>query len=243
MINGVSVGASQATDDTASSSDNAASGIAVAAAINAVSDQSGVSATVNETVLVGGTSQTTTGAVTGAITVNGIATTAITTTTDGETNRTLAIDAINAISGRTGVVASDNGTTLTLSAADGRNISVQVASAGLGTDVGLNESVDGIGAGEGVTSTVTLSSASSFELNGGTTNGDSGVTDIGFEQGNFGGASDGQFLTEVDISTVAGAEKALSALDNALDGVNRERANLGAIQNPWRCRWRRSYKN
>ncbi len=231
VINGVSVGASQATSDTASSTDNAASGISVAAAINAVSDQSGVSARVNETVLVGGTTQTTAGAVAGAITVNGIATTSITTTTDGETNRTLAIDAINAISGRTGVVASDNGTTLTLTASDGRNISVQVTSAGLGTDIGLNEAVDGIGAGEGVTSTVTLESASSFEVSSGTTNGDAGVTNVGLEQGTFGGASDGQFLTEVDISTVEGAEKALSAIDNALDGVNRERANLGAIQN------------
>ncbi len=231
VINGVSVGASQASDDTASSTDNAASAIAVAAAINAVSDQTGVSAVANETVLVGGTSQTTTGGVSGAITINGIATASVTTTTDGETNRTLAIDAINAISGRTGVVASDNGTTITLSAADGRNISVQVASAGLGTDVGLNETVDGIGTGEGVTGTVTLQSASAFELSAGTTNGDSGVTDVGFEQGSFGGISDGQFLTEVDISTVAGAEDALSAIDNALDSVNRERANLGAIQN------------
>ncbi len=231
VINGVSVGATQASDDTASSTDNAASAIAIASAINEVSDQTGVSAAANATVLVGGTSQTTAGSVTGAITVNGIATASITTTTDGETNRTLAIDAINAISGRTGVVASDNGTTITLTAQDGRNISVQVASAGLGTDIGLNESVDGIGAGEGVTGTVTLQSASQFEVSGGTTNGDSGVTDVGFEQGTFGGISDGQFLTEVDISTVAGAEDALSAIDNALDSVNRERANLGAIQN------------
>jgi len=49
--------------------------------------------------------------------------------------------------------------------------------------------------------------------------------------GTFGGASDGQFLTEIDITTVEGAERALSAVDNALDSVNAERANLGAIQN------------
>ena len=231
ILNGVSIGASQATDDTASSTDADASGIAIAAAINRASDQSGVTAVVNATTLVGGTSQTNTGSVTGAITVNGVATAAITTTTDTETNRTLAIDAINAISGQTGVVASDNGTTLTLTAADGRNISVQVASAGLGTDVGLDESVDGIGTGEGVTSTITLQSASTFEVSAGSTNGDTGVTNVGLEQGSFGGASDGQFLTEVDIATVEGAEDALSAVDNALDAVNRERANLGAIQN------------
>ncbi len=235
VINGVSVGASQSTDDTASSSDNAASGIAVAAAINAVSEQSGVTASANATVLVGGVAQTAVGAQTGAITINGVDTADVTSTTDTETNRTLAIDAINAISGRTGVVASDNGTTISLTAADGRNISVAVETAGLGTDVGLDGAVDGISIGvaaaEGVTSTITLNSGSSFDISSGTTNGDAGVTAVGLEQGSFGGASDGQFLTEVDISTIAGAEKALSALDNALDGVNRERANLGAIQN------------
>ena len=57
------------------------------------------------------------------------------------------------------------------------------------------------------------------------------VQGSGFDQGTFGGATAGQFLTDLDISTVAGAEKALSAIDNALDSVNRERANLGAIQN------------
>ncbi|NOX52679.1 MAG: flagellin [Gammaproteobacteria bacterium] len=231
VINGVSVGAGQAADDTASSTDASASGIALAAAINRVSDQSGVTASVNATQLVGGTAQTSTGGVSGVITINGVATSSITTTTSEETNRTLAIDAINAISGQTGVVAADNGTTLTLSAVDGRNISVQVASAGLGTDIGLDEAVDGIGAGEGVTATVTLQSASSFDVASGTTNGDSGVTAVGIEQGGFGGATDGQFLSEIDVSTVAGAEDALSAVDNALDKVSRERANLGAIQN------------
>ena len=152
-----------------------------------------------------------------------------------ETNRTTAIDAINAISGQTGVIASDNGTTITLTAADGRNISVVLGSADLGTDVGLAGSVDGIsvtgGDAETATGTITLESAGSFDLTAGTTNGDSGVTNVGLEQGDFGGASNGQFLNEIDISSVEGAESALTAIDNALDAVNRERANLGAIQN------------
>jgi flagellin len=76
---------------------------------------------------------------------------------------------------------------------------------------------------------VTLSSASAFEVRGG--NAATDVTNVGFVQGTFGGATDGQFLSEVDISTIEGAEKALKAMDNALDAVNRERANLGAIQN------------
>ncbi|KZY87554.1 flagellin, partial [Oleiphilus sp. HI0069] len=47
-LNNVSVGATKAGDDTASSTLSSSSGIALAAAINRVSDQSGVSATVNE---------------------------------------------------------------------------------------------------------------------------------------------------------------------------------------------------
>ena len=233
VINGVAVGAAQSTDDTASSSNNSASAIALAAAINDVSAESGVTAKVNATELVGGTSQTSTGTAS-TITINGVSTSTITTLAGAanlETNRTTAIDAINAISGQTGVIASDNGTTITLTAADGRNISVVLGSADLGTDVGLAGSVDGIsvtgGDAETATGTITLESAGSFDLTAGTTNGDSGVTNVGLEQGDFGGASNGQFLNEIDISSVEGAESALTAIDNALDAVNRERANLG----------------
>ena len=134
------------------------------------------------------------------------------------------------------MLASDNGNTITLTAEDGRNISVVVSTEAFGDAVGLDASgVAGISIAadenEVKTSTITLESASAFEISSGTSTGDAGVTTIGFEQGTFGGASDGQFLTEVDISSVEGAEKALSAVDNALDAVNRERANLGAIQN------------
>ncbi|NKB98040.1 MAG: flagellin [Pseudomonadales bacterium] len=240
IINGVTISAAETTDDTASSTDNSASAIALAAAINKSSDQTGVNAEVNATVLVGGTGQTDS-ASSGVITINGVDTATIATiavATDAnadEINRTTAIDAINAISGQTGVVASDNGTTITLTAEDGRNIQADVASVALGTAAGLDAAVDGVSSGgaddEAVTGTVTLQSAESFDVAAGTTNGDSGVTDVGLEIGSFGGTSTGQFLSEIDLSTVAGAESALSAVDNALDSVNRERANLGAIQN------------
>lgn len=235
VINGVSVGASLATEDNASSSNNAGSGIAIAKAINKVSEQSGVTAKVQATQLVGGTAQASTTLAAASIVVNGISTAAFATGASNETNRTAAINAINAISGRTGVVASDNGTTLTLSASDGRNISVEVASAAFGSAVGLDASVSGIyinaAAAESVTSKVTLESAGAFTISSGTTNGATGVTNVGFEVGTFGGSTDGQFLTQIDLGTVEGSERALSAIDNALDSVNRERANLGAIQN------------
>lgn len=238
VINGVTIGASKSVDDTASSADNAASGIAIAASINRATGQTGVKATVNATQVVGGTAQTGTADTGGTVTINGVTTSAVAASaTDLDGNRTAMINAINTISGQTGVVASDNGKTITLTAADGRNVSVQVdggssSDAAFGASVGLDTTVAGIGAGAVATtaSTINLSSAGSFTVAAGS-GGNAGVSNAGFELGSFGGATKGQFLTDVDISTVAGAEKALSAADNALDSVNRERANLGAIQN------------
>ncbi|MEM9742935.1 MAG: flagellin [Pseudomonadota bacterium] len=241
VINGTAIGASQAADDTASdttatSSTAQSSGIAIAAAINRSSEQTGVTATANETVLVAGTATTATGGDTAVITINGVATATLNSVDNAETNRTTAVDGINAISGRTGVVATDNGTSITLTAADGRNISVAVDDATGAAEFGFQTAIDGVGVGafganaETTASSVTLSSASAIEITAGT-EGDARVAATGFEQGTYGGAEDGQFLTDLDISTVEGSVQALAAIDNALDAVNRERANLGAIQN------------
>jgi flagellin len=54
---------------------------------------------------------------------------------------------------------------------------------------------------------------------------------VGLTAGTFGGSESGQFLTEIDITTVQGALDGLDAVDNALQSVSSERANLGAIQN------------
>jgi len=238
VINGVTIGGSKASDDSASNSDNAASAIAMAAAINRASSQSGVHADVNATTVVGGTAQTGTADTGGTVTINGFTTNAVAASaTDLDGNRTSMIAAINSISGQTGVVASDNGTTITLTAKDGRNISVEVdggssSDAAFGASMGLDTTTSGIGAGAVKTTaaSIKLSSASAFTVDAGS-NGVAGVSNAGFELGTFGGATTGQFLSQVDISSVAGSTKALGAVDNALDAVNRERANLGAIQN------------
>jgi flagellin len=64
-------------------------------------------------------------ALTGTITINGVSTSSFTTTTDASISRKTVVNAINAISGLTGVVATDtenDETGVTLTAADGRNI-------------------------------------------------------------------------------------------------------------------------
>lgn len=141
VLNDVGIGASSSLDDTASdttaaTSDAASSGIAIAAAINKSTEQTGVSAEVNSTEVVGGSAPA--GMVAGdgttaltdaaagttiALKINNVEV-VLTETNDYEKNKANAIAAINEVSGQTGVVATDNGESLTLTAADGRNISL-----------------------------------------------------------------------------------------------------------------------
>jgi len=141
-INGVQVGASLATSDNVSYEttvgDRASSAIAKAAAINAVSAQSGVTATVNATSVNG--SSMTVQASTGTITINGVTTASFATSgTDAGISRQTVVGAINNISSQTGVIAIDTGDTIhgvQLFAKDGRNITLSstlaTASTGLG---------------------------------------------------------------------------------------------------------------
>jgi flagellin len=241
-INGTAIGASVASSDTASAYDKAKSGIAKAAAINAVSDQTGVSATVNATYVDG--AGMTAAASTGTLSINGFSTAAITTTNNAADSRKAVVDAINAISGKTGVIAvdtNDDTKGVTLTAADGRNVTVAQATGG-----SLSAATTGLKAGaltviagatptaaEGTastfTSTITLSSTSQFKVASGSTG--TGTTALGLNVGTYGAGRSGESLDKLDISTVDGANKAIVSIDNALKTVNSARSNLGAIQN------------
>jgi flagellin len=231
-INGVLVGASLATSDTASTSGNSASAIAKAAAINAVTSQTGVTATVNANTESGGTQAD--AAATGTMTINGVTTGTITLGgTDASADRAATVAAINAISGRTGVVAVDGGSSaagISLVAADGRNISAALTSTSgnfTAGSMGLNSSI--VAAGNVAYGTFTLSSASSFTVGAGTTGATSATTGM-LAAGTYGQGKSGQALATIDVSTVAGANKALVAIDNAINSINTSRAGLGAIE-------------
>ena len=250
VINGTSIAAAKATDDTASFSDassssKAASGISIAAAINSASSTTSVTATVNATTVESSTAATAgTEGNTGTLYLNGVDIN-LTVQDSADNNRTAAVSAINAVTGQTGVVAEDNGSSLTLTAADGRNVVMALDTQGgaAAANFGLanvSESDFSDGGNTGITranedasttySTVTLQSAGAIEVSGGT-NGNSAISDLGLEKGSFGGGQSGQFLNEIDISTQDGANAALEAIDNALNTVNSSRADLGAIQN------------
>ena len=143
VLNGVVVGASLTTDDNLSSASKDASAIAKAAAINRVSDLSGVHATVGKTEVYG-SAMTFTAAKEGAITINGVATASVTSNADLEIMRDSVVTAINNISHQTGVVASnthDDIQGVVLTAADGRNIALSFG----GT---LTKEVSGLGAAD-----------------------------------------------------------------------------------------------
>src|SRR5690554_5650638 len=243
VINGVTISASSAADDTYSntkshSSNAAGSGIAIAAAINRSTEQTGVTAYVNATEITmkQGSAAGTSGA-TANFELNGVK---IDLVSKGDLNldRKATIDAINAVSGQTGVTATDNGAGINLVAADGRNVSIATSSAaadiekfGLGGDsIGKGVALTNASAAVTTYSTVRLESASTIKVGPGSS-GTEGLDDSGFVRGNYGAGEDGQLLKDIDISTAEGATKALTAIDNAIASVSSQRAELGAVQN------------
>jgi flagellin len=140
VLNGVVVGASLTTDDNLSSASKDASAIAKAAAINRVSDRSGVFATVGKTDVYG-TSMVYTASLAGSFTVNGVDTASVSSNADLEIMRDSVVTAINNISQQTGVIATNTNDDIqgvVLTAADGRNITfsfggtMTAAASGLG---------------------------------------------------------------------------------------------------------------
>jgi flagellin len=227
VINGVPVGPSLSSYDSASTTTPQASSISKAAAINEVSDKTGVTATVNTNILNGGTLAAGT-AITGTFDINevtiDISVSATATTTDIQ-NAT--IDAINNKAGQSGVRAEAFGASYRLIAEDGRNVLVDNYTGGA-TGVTANFANLGLPADGTVTrGTIALESAGKITIE--TLTGD--VVNSGFQVGEYGSGKDGTLVQDIDITTVDGAIKALDAVDNALNVINLQRANLGAIQN------------
>jgi len=135
-INGVQVGPSITLTDTVSSTGKDYSAISKAAAINAVTAQTGVTATVSGTTVYGVSMTEPPTNVNGTVTINGVSTGTLYTTTDASVNRGMIVDAINNMSSQTGVTATDTGDSIhgiQLNAKDGRNITLALG--GTLTDV------------------------------------------------------------------------------------------------------------
>ncbi|ART49445.1 flagellin [Acidovorax carolinensis] len=159
-------------------------------------------------------------ALTGTITINGVTTASITTTLDAATSRANVLKGINDISAATGVTATDNGSGIVLTAADGRNITHSFTT--------LTSAATGVGTADTTESgyKVTYSGVEGGKLDIAGTVANSGLTVATTTV-----ALAGTAIANVDISDVTGANTALASIDAALTAINSSRAALGAIQN------------
>ena len=198
-------------------------GKAIASAINN-GNVAGLTATANATSVAAAT-QTTSGTVSGSAvyTVNGVAITIAGVVGAASSNRASAVAAINAQSAATGVTATDTGSGVSLGAADGRNITTAYAATGFTTSTVADF---GLAADATTASTISINYAAPTGTTGSVvfaqTTGLNATTAI---------AGTGTAVGAIDISSVAGANAALSSIDAALSTVSSSRASLGAIQN------------
>jgi len=286
IVNGVTIGASNATSNTAVNGGDAgvssSSAAAKAAAINAQSSLTGVTATGYTTtnsadgaVTAGATPVTTATAnsstSSGVLWINGFAVGAISASSTELGQIQNAANAINAVSTQSGVTAEADASTgkLTLTAADGRDIQIATsASATGGTSGGTAASaLAAVTAATGLTADVFTANPAGGPSNGTgvlangnlDTSSATGVTYSGslglftgaltldssssvnlVDTANAGGLLAGgltgysstlQSLSSLDISSVTGANAAINIVDAAINQINGQQANLGAIQN------------
>jgi len=226
IVNDVAIGAALVTDDsasdtTAAGSTRSSSAIAIAAAINRSSAKTGVTATAQPNIVRG------TGFTAGTAAVmylNNVSITVNSITRDG------VIDSINDVASKTGVIASTWGDGIQLTAADGRNIAV--GTTGTVAQLGLTGITSAITAADATvfTSQVQLSSSNAFTLRAGS-HGVPNLEALGFKEGTFGGSDSGLKVNQLDVSTVSGANQAISAIDAAINTVSAAQAKSGAINN------------
>ena len=222
-----------------------ASAIAKAAAINDSSDASGIRAIVGETTITGSTNsadgidkvvlnEST------YMTVNGVDIAGFTVEQNDASGS--LVDAINAESSKTGVVASlTSGGELKLTAQDGRNIELSFSTGTLSDKLGfLDDSrvaaahdvtTGGTTTGYVATGKITLQSDDLFSIKGA-----SDADYIGFKAtggtDSIYGVNAANSVKMIDVSTGRdGALKAIDTIDLAIEHVSASRAALGALQN------------
>jgi flagellin len=214
-LNGVSIRATAATDDTVSSANNSFSAIAKAAAINSSSAETGVRATANATTLTDAAAVAAGAFTAGQLLINGVDIGAVTAQAN-DADSSLR-NAINAVSSKTGVTASLDATNaLVLTAADGRNITIG------GTDPDGAAVLDAAFVAGTTYGTVTLESDKDFTIGG------ANVARAGLTAG-ANTVNTAVNLSTVNIGTRAGAQSAISLLDTAIRQVSDRRSTYGAV--------------
>jgi flagellin len=119
-------------------------------------------------------------------------------------------------------VKSDTGDNITFSGGDANSVGISVATQGSDGTVGTATALPATG-NLIATGQVSLNSAKSYSLSG------AGITGV-FSAGTT-ATSSLTSVSETDISSAAGAQKAIAALDKAISNIDSQRADLGAVQN------------
>jgi flagellin len=221
-------------DDGDSTTLRSASAIAKANAINASSESSGVRAIVNKTVFIADSSKIASVAFDqeNYMSINGVELSGF-TVQENDADGTL-VEAINAVSDRTGVTASlTSESFLQLTAEDGRNIEVDFVDADFrffsANHLGFSTSDFTVNQGFAYvkTGSITLQSEKNFNLSS------SDISVIGFSATGEGiyGVNSENSVSKLDISDRDGAIKALDTVDLAIEQTSSIRSMLGALQN------------
>jgi len=205
--NAIKVGA---TASGAKVGQTANSAWAKANAINAVSDKTEVKAIATNVIT--GDSVASGSISAGALTINGVDIGDVTVQASDADNALM--NAINAVSDQTGVVATHDGGKLVLTANDGSDIKIS-GSGTVSSTIGLG---DAINVGK-----ITLVSDHAVDL-GGT------ASAIGFAAGGE-HLSKESALDTIDVTTREGAEKAIRTTDAALKQIDAIRSDIGSVQN------------
>lgn len=226
IINGVAVGASAAG---AQPGQGAGSAFAVATAINAANVRN---VTASAATILSGAVGAAGALAAGSFSINGVNIGAIAGAT-AAVRAANAAGAISAAAGTSGVTASAVGGTLTLSAADGRDIIIAESNPGSAGSLGL-----GLGANKGVvTVTEAVRPGAHSMAIAGANPGAAGLSAgkqtsvvvgpaVSVEQDVYSGGEPVQ-----DLSTHSGASDALTYYDGKIDEVSGIRAQLGAASN------------
>lgn len=228
VVNGFNVGSS--SSDGVSYKDSNGSAIAKAAAINAASGNTGVTATVSANTVTGtGATGFATAVATGDIKINGVDLGPLGAAGSAAERGAQVTAAVNAKSSQTGVTASYDTTTgaVSLTATDGRNITIEKAATG-----GSDDNVTGLTTG--ATAGLAFSTTTSAQVNLSSSS-DKGITvstgsDIRNTSGTAAstGISAGDLkINGVDIGAVAASTEASVTGQNLADAINKVTSKTG----------------
>ncbi|WP_439531276.1 flagellin N-terminal helical domain-containing protein [Marinobacter adhaerens] len=209
----------------------------IAAAVNAETGKTGVTATAETTATLTGLSDP--GTVTFTLGTSGGTSAAISASVTTTSDLSALSDSINEVSGTTGISASINESGgLVLKNDAGKNINIsdfavsgvtgeEITVAGSGGEAGavLTNGTDGYAT---IAGSVTFNSDQAFSIASDEAAAAGSIVDEG---ANTAVASTQQTVSSLDISDVAGATKAIQIVDSALSRVNSIRGDLGAVQN------------